>query len=453
MAASRSDELPTPTNNGDLARKVNLTIVTDPEKQPVVEKPEMTAWYVWGGRALAIIFGLGCGACGAAALLLNGYAVSSALALGGFSFVSNFFMTQGDVSTVMWEGFDGLFRKDDEPGSAYLSESKQRYVKIGIFLAVTFGLTMAALTYKAVLKLATVAFFAPIAPALPAIIPVLMVVTLIIQSALMTKGFTDIIRIDNLWDKTKNWLDDTFRKRHANDLNKSKLLFVTERVAMAALASCMLPVVLLILWGKTETLASCAKGLAEMVQTIPNATPAIAHGVSFVVAQVLAFVAQLPFVAKVTITPLLAGFTREKTAQQAVEKPKATFWGNVVKIVKPIGIVISSLLNSACMAAIAMQGKEHDLATTLGGVGAFTDGFVSSSVNALISGDKKKAPATHGSTKGIHNGLGSKPELDEVDEHKQTPPSRKIKTEKPEPASSLTYDQSPASSSLRRQQR
>jgi hypothetical protein len=396
---------------------VDLNTVATPKD---LSDEEPSAWWVLASQVVAATFGLGCGFVGAAALLAVGQPLWLALSLGTFSFISNFVMTKENVKTVLLGGIDELFKeaeeedndeknKDKDEGKdkdkvkarEYLSLTKQRLVKVGIFLAMTFGMTMAALTYVAAVKLATLALLAPIAPALPAIGAVLAVVTLITQCSLMTVGFVSIIRINDLWGNTKSWFDDNFNIAK-KEVGKSNARFIAERVIMAAIASTMLiPVILLISWGKTETLASCAVGLSEIIQKVPYLSSAIVNWSSFIIAQVLALAAQIPFVLTVTVTPMLAAVNlveksfkiepKDKKSETATttSTPAPAPSQKIVTFFKIAGIIIASFFNSACMAAIAMQGKPEGLATTLGGAGAFTDGFVSSSVNGLKGSGKK----------------------------------------------------------------
>ncbi|MES2219199.1 MAG: hypothetical protein V4501_12410 [Pseudomonadota bacterium] len=392
---------------------------------PVVIEPQISKWYSRIGKSIALIFGLGTGITAAAAFLSGGTLIIPALILSSFSAYANYRMTNGNIIVVLEEGVDGLFKKEksatgaeDDNESPYISQNKQFLLKIGMFLSVTFGATMAALTYVAVLKLAVFTLLAPVAFLLPAFGIVIATVTLISQTVVMTKGFSDIIKVDNLLEKIKSRCWEMFGPDEVRDLGKSKLQIVAERSALALVAGGMLlTTIALVMLGIANTLATCAVGFKDILMSIPNASPAVVSNVSFVITQVFSLVAQIPFVLKVTSTPIVWLFSPgvTKDADQAEPKPLDMF-----KILDTAFLFIACFLNSACMSAIAMEGKVIDTFTMIGGFGAFLNGFIGSTVNALISEVEEKQveeetlpPHPH-STLIIHGHLRTAPTLDLV---------------------------------------
>jgi hypothetical protein len=451
----------------DITQKVEVDINPSPRdlstpKEIVITlavEPQLSKWYRRIGKGIALIFGLGTGVTAVAALLSGGIFIIPALVLGSFSAFANYRMTNGDVTIVLEEGIDGLFKKpkmemvspnlENSEVSPYISKKKQLLLKIGIFLSVMFGMTMAALTYVAALQLVVFPIVASVAFILPGFGILLATLTFICQTALMSKGFSDLLKIDNPWQKIKDTCHEMFGPNAERDRGKSKFRITVERSVRAVLATTfLLSTIALVMLGIANTLATCAKGFIDILLTIPNVSPAIATGMSFVIAQVFSMVAQIPFVLKVTSRPIIWLFSPGKagSSDSAEQKPLDKF-----KILDTAFLLIACFLNSACMSAIAMEGKVIDTFILIGGFGAFLNGFISSTVNALISSveeeeiEQATMPPHPSTTLVIHSHLKTAPTLSlkVVDEHRE---EKTVKIDlNTDNAASLTYEQPDAS--------
>ena len=352
------------------------------------------------GRIIALIFAIGTGVTAAAALaaLTSGIPfILLASTLCVATTYANYQMTKNDVANVLEGGLKGLFSTDEEDAEGnnvkkLIPWRKRIMLGIGILFSLTFGGALGALTFGSALALST-AF--PVLAAVSFLLPPLGVllgfVTFICLTSLMVKAFSDLAKTENLPQKIKDGFVELFSRHPVRDAGKSTLRFVCERVAVGVMAASLIVLTLgLIAWGKINTLMSCARAFNDILLKIPHASAAATAVVSTVLVNFCALIAQIPFMLKTGLTPILMLFKAPPSKQEQEDMadvppmpmPSSKKWSIA-------GLFLASALSSAAMAAIAMAGKVLNALTLLGGFGAFLDGFTSSSVNAILSSKEK----------------------------------------------------------------
>jgi hypothetical protein len=360
-----------------------------------IHKKKKQRWLDYSGRGVAFFFAVGCGVTAAAALatLVSGplfYVLAGVLCLS--TTYANYRMTNHDVSNIFVGGIKGIFQKkivvetegdveSADKKTGYLSPAKMLLLGGGVVLSLSFGMVFGALTYGSTLGLvAAFGFLGAVSAALPPIGIVLGALTFICLSCLMIKAFSDLVKTENLKDKVKTKIVNMFSRDPIRDAGKSSTRFFIERALVGLSALTLVAGTLgLIIWGQISTLMNCAREFGKILTTVTHASMGVVNLVSNIIGVGCALVAQIPFILKTSVQPIIKLFSRSNAAD---EPPLET---TLSEKAKSVLLVVTSALSAAATGAIALAGKSLNVLAVLAGAGAFLNNFLGSVVNAVIS--------------------------------------------------------------------
>lgn len=450
------DAIPDDNNESNITDTTNTPVIaaTKPAREPspnpiedlvdtredTVTTPKTHKWWRRFGKSSSIIFAISCGINTAAALssLLAGpvfWAVAAVLCV--LTTYANYRMTHHDVSNTFADGILKLFKKKKSAikagESEYLSWKKIFFIAGGIVLSVIFGAVFGALTFNSTIML-VVAFpiLASISVALPPIGIVLGVFTFLTMATLMTKAFSQLAQTENLPEKIKKIAVSLFFWDEERDKDKSIARVVCERIAACTLMAAMSVITLgLIGLGQYYTLKNCAVGFSAILNGFNLISPNVVNIISITLAQGCALAAQIPFILKTGLGPIVKLFSPKPKDDPSIPyveiTPPKSF--GYFKI-KTTLLVVASGFSAVASGAIALAGNALNVVPILASIGAFLNTFLGSVVNALVSqhdtsqtGQAIKYVAKTISTSGIMGALGITPRARVPEQHTNTSPS------------------------------
>jgi hypothetical protein len=368
------------------------------------------------GKVVSAFFSVGCGVTAAAALstLVAGPAF---FVLAGILCVAttyaNYKMTSNDVANIFVGGIKGLFQKNivistelnvaaDKPPAQYLSLRKRIMLLGGSTLSLSFGTVFGALTYGSTLAL--VVAFTVLAGAsflLPPLGIILGVATFLTLSCLMVKAFSDLIKTENLKGKIKDMFTNMFSSEKDRAAGKSENYILAKKIALATGLVTLVGLTLgLIFLGQISTLGNCAREFGKILGAVTHASGAVVDVISKIVGLGFALLAQVPFILKTSMTPIMHLFSNKEVPEISVpasphsetESP-APSWSEkfqhfpaaMKKALPTAALYIAATLSAAATSTIALAGKALGLTAILSGIGAFLNSFLGSVVNATLS--------------------------------------------------------------------
>jgi hypothetical protein len=374
--------------------------IIDDTTKIIVNLEDESGWDYWLGKMVSGIFSIGTGVTAAAMLSTLGLSTPLFLTLAGVLFLGsayrNYRMTNRDVSTLFAGGVKGLFLKKkivdteakidiSDQKTEYLSYPKMFMLGCGIVLSAAFGSVIGALTFVSTLNLA-VAFpvLASVAVGLTPIGIILGSLTFICLSCLMIKAFSEIIKDDVVKNIKDTWNDIFGRQTEGRDKGKSDARFYLERTIVGITAALLVAVPLtLIFWGVTNTLMNSAVAFGQILNTVTALPLATINLISNVIACGFGLAAQVPFILRTSLTPILKLFTSKKTSEDA--KPTSTR----EKISNGV-LLVAATICAIADGVVALSGKPIGIYSILAGIGAGLNSFFAGVVNATLN---KRVPA------------------------------------------------------------
>lgn len=309
-------------NPSTCAHQIN----TAPKKKPTNGSITWTDQNWWQrtltvlGYFLTTIIAVGSGVTTAAAFMMLGLVpagIASAL-VASLIFVAgtgiNYYIYQSAVGDVLIDifGKGGLFKglmqtDDGKP----LSVGRKILMSVGFLLALSAGITFGALAYSSTFSIvAAFSFLTVLSPGLPAIAATLAVVTVVALTALMLKSIADLIKTENIWKKTKDFLYNLvdINENSPQNKGKSKPRIILERSLAVLFTVAILP---LAAFGLFMTMNACVPGVKEiLINKIPSASAALIDGLSKAITLGLSFLGQLPFVLITALRTVTGWFTK-----------------------------------------------------------------------------------------------------------------------------------------------
>jgi hypothetical protein len=196
----------------------------------------------------------------------------------------------------------------------------------------------------------------------------------------MIKAFSDLIKTEDLAGKIKKTFTDVFYRNEERDAGKTRGRFLLERTLVGVTAAVLVAVPLtLIFWGVSNTLMNSAVAFGQILNSMTALPLATINIISNVIACGFGLAAQVPFILKTSLTPIIKLFTpSEKKSGEATpttvrEKIRSGF------------LLVAATICALADGVVALSGKPIGIFSILAGIGASLNSFFAGVVNASLS--------------------------------------------------------------------